>query len=137
MATLADWAAAGWLVAHQPSEQELGGLLAIVARDRKDAVVDELSDDARLGLLYNAGLKLADAALRLAGYRAARDGHHYRVIAAVPLSLGAGFSEDAEVLERVRVLRNKADYESAGFATEADIREMTAVVERLVQAIKL
>ena len=136
MATLADWAAAGWLAAHHASEQELRGLLAIVARDRKDAVIDELSDDARLGLLYNAGLKLADAALRLAGYRAARDGHHYRVIAALPLSLGAGFTEDAEILERVRVLRNKADYESAGFATEADIREMTAVVDRLARAIK-
>ena len=136
MAALTDWAAAGWLTAHHPSEQELRGLLAIVARDRKDAVVDELSDDARLGLLYNAGLKLADAALRLAGYRAARDGHHYRAIAALPLTLGVGFTEDAEVLERVRVLRNKADYESVGFATAADIREMTAVVERLVRVIK-
>lgn len=135
MATLGDWAAAGWLVTHEPSRQELDGLLAIVARDRRDAAVAEISADARLGLLYNAGLKLADVALRASGYRAARDAHHYRVIAALPLTLGPAFTDDAEMLERVRVLRNKADYESVGFATAADISEMLGVIERLTSAV--
>ena len=136
MTTLTDWAKNGWLIPHRPSAREMEGLIAIVERGRRDSAVAELSRDSRLVLLFSAGLKLADAALRLAGYRAVREGHHYRVIAALPLSLGIEFAEDAEVLERVRVLRNKADYEAAGFATDADIDELREVVERLLPAVR-
>lgn len=136
MATLAEWAAAKWLVPHHPSAQELDGLFAIADRDRRDASHLVLSGDARLGLLYNAGLKLADVALRRAGFRAGREAHHYRVIAALPLALGPDFDGASAVLERVRVLRNKADYESVGFATEADLVELADVVRHLDQALR-
>lgn len=50
----------------------------------------EISEDARLAMLYNAALKLADVALRKAVYRAASGGRqHYYIIASLPQAVSS------------------------------------------------
>jgi hypothetical protein len=78
----------GWLVAHKSSKQEIANLLGIVARDLKDSQAKNVSDDWRFAIAYNAALQAATAALAASGYRAGRDGHHYRVIQSLELTVG-------------------------------------------------
>jgi hypothetical protein len=72
MATLLEWLESRWLVPHKTSNDELAGLRAIVDRELHDASVEQISLDARLGMLYNAALKLAEIALRVIGPRGSR-----------------------------------------------------------------
>jgi len=67
----------------------MADLFRLVARDLKDAQVSQLSLDGRLGIAYNAALQSATAALAAAGYRAARESHHYRVIQSLAHTIGA------------------------------------------------
>jgi len=98
--------------------------------------VTQISNDARLGMLYNAGLKLAGIALRSAGYRVAPGGmHHYRTIMSLPLTMGSGFENSADYLDTTRQLRNRADYESVGFATDEHLVELRDVVKELRAAV--
>lgn len=55
--SLQDWLANRWLVAHEPNEQEIAALFAVVDRDLEDAAVPRLSNDWRLGITYNAALQ--------------------------------------------------------------------------------
>jgi hypothetical protein len=75
------------LVAHKSSEQEIGNLLGIVARDVKDSEAKGVSDDWRFAIAYNAALQAATAALAAAGYRASRESRHYRVIHSLELTV--------------------------------------------------
>ncbi len=58
--SLKQWAENGWLRPHKTSAKEVAGLLAIVERDLIDAEA-EISADWRLGIAYNAALKLCTA----------------------------------------------------------------------------
>ena len=78
--SLADWARNGWLTKHKMSQNEIRDLLSVVDRDLADSVAQGLSPDWRMNIAYNAALQAATAALAVAGYRASRDQHHYRVI---------------------------------------------------------
>jgi hypothetical protein len=78
--SLRDWLKNGWLIEHQTSPQEIADLLGVVKRDLADCRTSGLSSDWRLSIAYNAALQAAAAALAAAGYRAAREAHHYRVI---------------------------------------------------------
>ena len=62
-----DWLANRWLVAHEPNEQEIADLFAVVDRDLEDAAVPRLSNEWRLGITYNAALQLATLALAAEG----------------------------------------------------------------------
>jgi hypothetical protein len=135
--SLSSWAENGWLQPHKTSRQEINNLLGIVEREVTDAAVPRLSLDARLGMLYNAALKLADIALRTAGYRPGRgESHHYRTIMSLPLTLGEEWEASAEFLDTIRVLRNRADYESVGFATQKQITELRRLVTKLRTAVQ-
>ncbi len=133
--TLDDWLRNGWLRAHTPSEQEMRNLFAIVDRERADAATKSISLDARLGMLYNAALRLADIALRHCGYRADHERQHYRVITSLPLTLGSDWKETTRFLERIQKLRHRADYESVGLATKTQVDELGKVVEKLQTAV--
>lgn len=52
------------------SRKEIEGLLSIVDRDLKDAREQAISPDWRLGIAYNAALKLCTVLLHASGYRA-------------------------------------------------------------------
>ncbi len=107
--SLQAWLANGWLATHQSSRAQIADLLAVVDRDLSDARAAQsagLSNDWRLNIAYNAALQAATAALAAAGFRAARDAHHFRVIQLIQFTVGW----DAR---RVRVLnefRRKAQH---------------------------
>ena len=52
--SLNDWLRVQWLKAHATSRQEIGNLLGVADRDLRDCQAQGLSDDARLGIAYNA-----------------------------------------------------------------------------------
>src|SRR5262245_61308871 len=72
--SLADWQKNGWVKPHPPDAGEIGDLLAIAARDLKDARAKGLSDDWRFNILYNSALQSATAALAASGYAVAKGG---------------------------------------------------------------
>jgi lipopolysaccharide biosynthesis protein len=78
--SLQSWLQNSWLVQHTTSPEEIKNLLAISDRDLSACQVKQLPADWRCTIAYNAALQAATAALAAAGYRAARDNHHYRVI---------------------------------------------------------
>jgi len=110
--------------------------MRIVDQEINDSSVTQISNDARLGMLYNAGLRLADIALRSAGYRAAAGGiHHYRTVMSLPFTMGGDFESTADYLDTTRQPRNRADYESVGFATDGQLAELRGVVDKLRAAV--
>ena len=67
--SLQEWQNNGWLRSHITSKNEIANLFAIVERDIEDATSDEISDDWKFGIAYNAALKLATIMLYVAGFR--------------------------------------------------------------------
>jgi hypothetical protein len=134
--TLSSWQANGWLRHHEPTRQEIQGLLRIVARDLEDAGRD-LSEDWRFGIAYNAALKLCTVLLHASGYRAERNLQHYRTIQALPLILGAEHNDDAEYLNACRVKRNQAEYDRVGVVSQAEAAELIGFVKELDSLVRV
>jgi hypothetical protein len=120
---LRDWQKNSWLAAHRPSPEEIAALFAIVERDLANAKVAGLADDWRLSIAYNAALQAATAALSAAGYRAAREQHHYRTIQSLAFTIGWPVPM-VDRFDRFRKKRNVLGYESAGVVSEREAREM-------------
>ena len=132
--SLGDWLRNSWLVGHKTSAEEIAGLLAIVDRDLANAKVAGLSDDWRFNIAYNAALQAATAALAAAGFRAAREQHHYRTIQTLALTLGWPGGK-VNTLDRFRKKRNITGYESAGVISESEAKEMLEMATELRGAV--
>src|SRR5213593_1998349 len=94
--SLTNWQAAGWLVEHKATPEEIRDLFAVAERDLKDSAVTGISSDTQLGLAYNAALQVSTAALAAAGYRAAREKKHYVTLQSLIHTIGA----DARLVAR-------------------------------------
>jgi hypothetical protein len=112
------------------SRNEIRDLLAVVDRDLADSAVSNLSADWRMNIAYNAALQVATAALAAAGYRAARDSHHFRVIQSLRETINADAST-VLTFDAFRKKRNTAGYDRAGLVSNADADAMRALAERL------
>lgn len=128
--SLQDWLNQGWVTEHKSSAHEIKGLLALVERDLHDCRTGQLSADWRFNIAYNAALQAATAALAAAGYRAARDGHHYRVIQSLGLTIGAA-SGTVRHLDAFRKKRNLSSYEVGGRISDQEANEMAKLAEKL------
>ncbi len=128
--SLQDWLKNGWLTEHKPSRQETRDLLGVADRDLADCAVPGLSADWRLNIAYNAALQLATAAMAAAGYRPARESHHYRVIQSLAHTVGAN---DAIIgrLDQFRKKRNIGGYERAGLVSDAEVHELIGLARDL------
>ena len=115
---LAQWQNNGWLRPHTTSREEIENLLGIARRDLSDALREEISDDWRFGIAYNAALKLCAVLLYAEGYRPAQTQAHYRALQSLPLILGAECSADATYLDACRVKRNTVEYDYVGGADQ-------------------
>ncbi|MCX6560781.1 MAG: hypothetical protein NTZ26_09755 [Candidatus Aminicenantes bacterium] len=133
--SLAQWAENGWIKPEPSSAQEIANSFSIVNRDLND-VKGALSADWRLGIAYNAGLKLAMILLRAEGYRTDRQSQHYRTIHAIPLILGKEFIEGSEYLHACRSKRNTVEYTMAGAATHSDAQELIDFVVKLREVVR-
>ena len=85
--SLQSWLQNSWLVQHMTTAEEIANLLALSDRDLAACQVKQLPADWRFAIAYNAALQAATAALAAAGYRAARDNHHYRVIQSLEFTI--------------------------------------------------
>ncbi|MCR4374988.1 MAG: hypothetical protein NUW22_09075 [Acidobacteria bacterium] len=83
-----------------------------------------------MNIAYNAALQVATAALAAAGYRAARDSHHFRVIQSLRETIGADAST-VLTFDAFRKKRNTAGYDRAGLVSDADADAMRALAQRL------
>ncbi len=134
--SLQDWLRNGWLVEHKSSREEVQNLLALVDRDLIDSQVPALSPDWRFNIAYNAALQAATAALAVAGYRAAREAHHYRVIQSLAHTIKAD-TKLVDRLDKFRKKRNVGGYERAGSVSEGEVTEMVTVARKLREDIEV
>ena len=129
--SLQDWLKSRWLIEHQTSHQEIADLLGMADRDLVQCRTPNLSSDWQLNIIaYNAALQAATAALAAAGYRAAREAHHYRVIQSLAYTIKADGSLIAQ-LDKFRKKRNIGSYERAGAVSEQEAKEMVALAKSL------
>jgi hypothetical protein len=99
-------------------------------RDLAQCRTPNLSPDWQLNIAYNVALQAATAALAAAGYRAARDAHHYRVIQSLAHTIKADTRLIAQ-LDKFRKKRNIGSYERAGAVSEQEVKEMFALATNL------
>ena len=121
--SLKDWLENSWLIEHETSSQEIADLFSVADRDLNDCRCKGLSADWRMSIAYNAALQMATAALTAAGYRAARDSHHYRVIQSLAYTINAKPKLIAQ-FDRFRKKRNIGGYEKAGLVSDQEAEEM-------------
>ncbi len=140
--SLQSWLQNSWLVQHTTSPEEITNLLAISDRDLAACQVKQLPADWRFTIAYNAGLQAATAALAAAGYRAARDNHHYRVIQSLEFTTAPGTKLIA-TFDGFRKKRNVSSYDVAGSVSDKEADEilklatgLRADVERWIRATR-
>jgi len=132
--SLGDWLRNGWLVEHETSPQEIIELLRLADRDLRECRTAGLSPDWRLAMAYNSALGSATAALSAAGYRATREGHHYRIIQSLGYTIGAGPDLIAR-LDAFRKKRNISDYERSGAVSAQEADEMFVLARMLRKSV--
>jgi hypothetical protein len=121
--SLQNWLQNGWLVQHITSPDEIRNLLSISDRDLTACQVKQLPSDWRFAIAYNAALQAATAALATAGYRAARDNHHYRVIQSLEFTTAPN-RKFIDTLDGFRKKRNMSNYDVAGSVSDREADEM-------------
>ena len=133
--SLTSWRAAGWLVEHKTTPEEVRELFAVAERDLKDSAVAGISPDTQLGLAYNAALQLCTAALAAAGYRASRERKHYLTLQSAAHTIGA----DAKLVGRLdafRKKRNVSDYERVGMTSSKEAEELREMAKDLRDRVR-
>lgn len=91
--------------------------------DLANARVAGLSDDWKPSIGYNASLQAATAALVAAGFRAAREQHHFRTIQSLAFTINWPTAK-VDQFDRFRKKRNIGGYEIAGMITGREAQEM-------------
>ncbi len=133
--SLADWLNNGWLTEHKPSRQEIQHLLRLADRDLADCRNRTLSADWRFNIAYNAALQCANAALAAAGYRAAKDAHHFRVIQSLKFAIGAD-DRKIQKFDAFRKKRNISEYDHAGAISKTELSEMIELAVELRKSVE-
>lgn len=130
--SLKQWLSDGKLQPHKTSKEETEGLLELVARDIKNAEVENLSPDWRFAIAYNAGLNLCTIALHISGYRTvpSKGGHHYITIAALPETMGVEQKIRSKILNSCRSKRNDSTYDAISLITEEEVDELLGEVKQ-------
>lgn len=133
--SLAEWLTNGWILEHTTSRDEIRHLLRIADRDLADCRNPSLSVDWRFNIAYNAALRCANAALATAGYRAAKNAHHFRVIQSLKFTIG---TDDKEIqkLDAFRKKRNISEYDRAGSVSKTELNEMTSLSVELRESVE-
>ena len=133
--SLAEWLKNGWLINHKTSRQEIWHLFRLADRDLADCRNSTLSADWQFNIAYNAALQCAKTALAAAGFRAAKDAPHYRVIQSLRFTLGV---EDRIIqkLDAFRKKRNISEYDHAGAITAIELNEMIVLAGNLRRSVE-
>jgi len=133
--SLSDWLKNGWVTEQKSSRDEIRDLMAVIERDLHDCHTAGLSSDWRFNIAYNAALQAATAALAAAGFRAAREAHHVRVIQSLAYTIGVE-PQYIRRLDTFRKKRNLASYEIGGSISEQEAKEMAELAEELRNRVR-
>ncbi len=133
--SLQDWLNNGWLRTHKTDRQEMVNLLAIADRDISDAAANDISDDWKFGIAYNAALKLCTMMLYARGFRPMNNLAHHRTLMAIEYSIGPHRKEDAIYLDACRAKRNTVEYDNVGGASKAEAEELLEFTRELRQEV--
>ena len=133
--TLENWLENKWLKRHRTTPKEIDDILGMVERDLEDAGNEDISDDWRLNIAFNASLQCATAALYAAGYRSSGEGHHERAINSLKYTIHAP-DNLIKQLHRFRNKRIKATYDSAGTTSEHEVKEAIKLANNLRDQVK-
>lgn len=133
--SLSEWLRSGWLIEHETSRQEIRNLLRLADRDLGDCRNSTLSVDWRFNIAYNAALQCAKAALAVAGFRAGKDAHHYRVIQSLRFTVR---TEDKiiQTLDAFRKKRNISEYNHAGSITAIELDNIAVLAGNLRKSVE-
>jgi hypothetical protein len=119
------------------NQGELDDLRAAAKRNLEDAAVEELSDDNRFAIAYQAALISAKMAIACAGYRVKGAGAHHTTFEALPLVLGSSVKAAADYFDRCRRKRNVIDYDSQGVVSSADVEEIIKQATELSRDVEM
>jgi len=128
--SLQNWLQNSWLVQPTTSSEEIGNLLGVSDRDLAACKAEGLPPDWRFAIAYNAGLQAANAALAVAGCRATRDNHHYRVIQSLAFTLAPG-GKLIDTFDGFCKKRNVSSYDVAGSVSDKEADEMLRLATSL------
>jgi hypothetical protein len=133
--SLTHWLKISWLRPHPASLEETRNLWLIADRDIRDAAGDGISQDWRFNIAYNAALQLCTLLLYAEGYEPAKGQlTHYRILQCLPHIL-PNREKDAQYLDDCRNIRNKVEYDHAGFASREDADELIQFASELRDAV--
>lgn len=121
-----------WLPAER---DEIEALRRVARRDLADAAIPELSNDARMGLAYDAARTAASMALRASGYRARPLRGHETTFDAL-LAIGAPLGRFADALQALRTQRNTLTYVTAGDTTDAEAQAALRLAVELMAQVE-
>ena len=129
--SLQSWLESGWLKKHQATRKEIADLLALADRDLKECLRAGLGADWQLSIAYNAALQAAAAALVAEGFRTSGGTpHHHYTIQSLAYTIGADASR-VRVFDEIRRKRNTAEYDRAGFISDAEAQQAVGFAARL------
>ena len=128
--SLTDWLNNGWLIEHEPTQDEIGELIQMMDRDLKNCESPGLDPDWRLIIAYSAALQAATAALTASGYRAVREAHHFRIIQSLAYTIKAE-PKLVTLLDEFRKKRNIGGYERVGMVSDQEATQMQNLARRL------
>jgi uncharacterized protein (UPF0332 family) len=94
-------------------------------RDITDSSKGKVSNDRKFNIAYSAILHLCLIPLYCKGYRISRgEGHHYRTIQSVVITMGAGYKEKRDYFDSCRTKRNISDYDLVGTISNDEASEI-------------
>ena len=128
--------AAGNILGHKTSKQEIQDLFGVIERDLGDAKVKGLSSDRRFATAYNAALQAATIVMHCLGYRAKSEAHHYTTFMFLREALGGRFAGLADYFNACRAKRNITDYDRAGEISDKEADELVKETMRFYGEIK-
>ena len=125
----------GQLHPQPPDTAEIARRIAAAQRSLRDAQRKDLAPESRFDLAYAAIMHVAQAALRMKGFRlATAHGHHATAIQALTLALGYD-QRKTNALDALRRKRNGMEYE-ADVISESMPESCVAAAKELVDAIE-
>ncbi|MBU0606364.1 MAG: HEPN domain-containing protein, partial [Armatimonadetes bacterium] len=125
----------GWLSRYSPSPQEIADLLDAAERDLRQSQLAALDADWRLAIAHSAALFAATAALAAAGFRAAKEAYHYRVLQSLAYTIQAE-PQMLYTLDLFRRKRNIGGYKRAGASTPEEAEAMVRLAAEVLQRVR-
>lgn len=126
----------GKIQKQKTSKEEIADLFKLIARDLQDASIDELSEDRRFAIAYNAVLQCATMIMRCLGYRTKGEAHHYTTFEFLRLALGKKHDRLIDYFNSCRSKRNRTDYDAAGEISETEVGELLSEARKFFKFSK-